>query len=47
MEKGVPFYVRKTNLLRDIPNSKFFANRTLNIPDEKQEKQESDEVFKK
>ena len=43
-EKGVPFQVRRSNFLRDVPNDKVFTNRTLNIPDEVQEKKEKDAI---
>jgi hypothetical protein len=43
---GIPFYIRKTDVLRDQPISRKFkdedeeqtlaANRTVNIPDEAQ-----------
>ena len=39
---GCPFYVRRTNLLREEADRKFTARRTMNVPDydleEKQEK---------
>lgn len=46
-EKGIPFYLRKMNLLRDMPSYKknqdesikINSNKTLNIPDELLERQ--------
>ena len=46
MEKGVPFQVRRTNFLRDVPNDKVFMNRTLNIPDDVQEKKDKEAKVK-
>jgi len=33
IERGVPFYVRRTNVLRAAKSKKITAKRTLNIPD--------------
>jgi len=45
MEAGVPFFVRRTNVLRELNNSKYTAQRTFNVPDLGQEKEEADALF--
>jgi len=45
IEAGVPFYVRRTNVLRDAANPKFTAKRTINVPDLIGEKAKADTVF--
>ena len=37
LDKGIPFHVRRTNLLRKEANKKFTAKRTHNVPDKELE----------
>lgn len=37
IDRAIPFYVRRTNMLREEANKKFSARRTFNVPDYEQE----------
>lgn len=45
-DRAIPFYVRRTNFLRDDANKKFTARRTLNVPDYDLEKKQEQDKFK-
>jgi len=44
-DQSAPFFVRRTNLLRDEANKRFSAMRTLNVPDEELETRQKEEEF--
>lgn len=45
VDRSIPFYVRRTNMLRDTANKKFTARRTCNVPDLEFEKRQKEEAF--
>ena len=46
IEQGIPFYVRRTNVLRDAAFPKLTAKRVYNVPDSALEKEVADTKFK-
>lgn len=44
-DRSIPFYVRRTNMLRESANKKFTARRTCNVPDLEYEKRKKEEAF--